>query len=156
MNDKAKKLVREMKKAKKKGIYLHSSVGYGKTYTMKMLADHVNSSLKNMGDILDMLQHSMSNGTYIYELDVIKKQKYLFLDDLGIEKYSEFREETIYKIIDYRYRNQLPVFVTSNLSTKEIADKYSVRLASRLIEMCLIVELEGDDRRLKTKKTIKI
>lgn len=76
----------------------------------------------------------------------------LFLDDLGAEKSSEWVKEQLYMVINKRYNWLRPVVITSNMRIKDIAEAYGDRMASRLVEMCDIVKLDGDDYRLKGKK----
>jgi DNA replication protein DnaC len=172
LSTKTKEILSAMLEEKKQGFFIHSPAGYGKTYILQEVIEQQNQirairvngevvqkagfRMHPVGELFDDLQLAMRQEKFYYDLDAIKKKPILFLDDLGAEKYSEFREEVLYKIIDYRYRNKLPVYITSNLSTSELAEKYSVRLVSRILEMCLIVELEGEDRRLQGKKSIKI
>ena len=75
------------------------------------------------------------------------KTPLLLLDDLGGHKPSEWREETIFKIIDYRYNEEKPTIVTSNLAPNEIGDVVGGKVASRLAEDATIVALNGEDRR---------
>jgi DNA replication protein DnaC len=73
----------------------------------------------------------------------------LIIDDLGVEKTTEFTVEYIYKIIDSRYRNLKPVIVTSNLTDDELKEKLSERIISRIYEICKGIKLEGKDYRLE-------
>jgi DNA replication protein DnaC len=72
----------------------------------------------------------------------------LFLDDLGAEKASEWATGILYNIIDYRNRNMKPTFITSNLSIADISNIYGERIASRIVEMCEVIYITGEDRRL--------
>ena len=62
----------------------------------------------------------------------------LGIDDIGIEKHTEFVIGVIYEIIDYRYMNRPGgLIVTSNLSLSELAQKLGDdRIPSRLAQMC--------------------
>lgn len=76
------------------------------------------------------------------------RYEYLILDDLGVEKISEWVLEILYIIINRRYNNMQKVIITSNKSIKEISQALGDRIASRLTEMCQIIKLEGVDKRL--------
>ncbi|HYO83818.1 MAG TPA: ATP-binding protein [Bryobacteraceae bacterium] len=84
----------------------------------------------------------------------------LFLDDLGARRSSEWVEDTITSIITDRYNNERPLIATSNLrldygmssgSTaggsprfeKTLAEVIGARSASRLAEMCVVVDFQG-------------
>ncbi len=73
----------------------------------------------------------------------------LILDDLGAEKTSEWSMQTLYSIIDRRYREMRQTLITSNLALDEISEKIGDRIASRIVGMCKVVEIKGKDRRLK-------
>lgn len=77
----------------------------------------------------------------------------LVLDDLGIEKTSDWSLQTLYIILNNRYSEQLQTIITSNLTIDEIGEKMGDRIASRIAGMCKIVKLTGKDRRLKNGKT---
>ncbi len=72
----------------------------------------------------------------------------LILDDLGAEKPTEWVRERMYEIVNQRYEWMRPIIVTSNLSPAQLAKQVGQRVASRLMEMCEVVELDGRDRRL--------
>jgi DNA replication protein DnaC len=76
-------------------------------------------------------------------------KKCLILDDLGVEKTTEWSLQTLYTIIDRRYREEKQTLITSNLTLDEIAEKVGDRIASRIAGMCKVVEIKGRDRRLK-------
>lgn len=73
----------------------------------------------------------------------------LVLDDLGVEKTSDWALQTLYIILNNRYSEQLQTIITSNLTIEEIGEKLGDRIASRIAGMCKIVKLTGKDRRIK-------
>ncbi len=73
----------------------------------------------------------------------------LVLDDLGAEKSSEWSIQTLYTIIDRRYRNKLPTIITSNLNLDQVAARLDDRIASRIAGMCEVRSMIGEDRRVK-------
>jgi DNA replication protein DnaC len=76
----------------------------------------------------------------------------LVLDDLGAEKPSEWVAETLYLLIDRRYRKCKPTIITSNLTLNELAAKLDDRISSRIAEMCKIFKMNGKDRRIKKEQ----
>lgn len=80
--------------------------------------------------------------------ELIERNNLLFIDDLGAEKVTEWVEEVMYLTINTRYERNVPMIITSNLPLSGIAEKVGERVASRIKEMCHIVKLEGQDRRL--------
>ena len=81
--------------------------------------------------------------------NLILYKNLLFIDDLGAEKVTEWVEEVVYLIINTRYENNIPIVITSNYPLSGIAEKVGERVASRIREMCDVVRLGGEDRRLR-------
>lgn len=88
----------------------------------------------------------------VYEADV------LVLDELGASKPTDWVRDTMTQIINTRYNDQKVTIFTSNyldepsLAGEEtLTDRVGVRLRSRLHEMCKIVQLRGEDYRLKIR-----
>jgi DNA replication protein DnaC len=75
----------------------------------------------------------------------------LIIDDLGIEKDTEFAVSTISEIVSHRLKaDRNGLVVTSNLSLDALAAKLGdERLTSRLAGMCQVIEIRGADRRLE-------
>ena len=68
----------------------------------------------------------------------------LILDDIGAEKGSEWTRERLFALIDHRYREMLPMIVTSNVPLAQLED----RVASRLRGGGVVAVFSGPDRRL--------
>ena len=81
-------------------------------------------------------------------MDEYSKAPILVIDDLGVEKPSDWVRETLYLIVDNRYNALLPTYITSNRSPKQLAAKLDDRLVSRLLQGAIVLKLEGEDRRL--------
>lgn len=71
----------------------------------------------------------------------------LLVDDLGASRHSEFTEETIYRLLNRRYEDNLATIITTNHTVPEIEELFGDRVASRLKEMCIRVNLGTTDRR---------
>jgi DNA replication protein DnaC len=85
----------------------------------------------------------------------LNKYALLVIDDLMAERKTEYMQEIVFNVIDSRYNANLPTIVTSNLTADAIknpADLAYQRIFSRLLEMCLPVEVKGEDRRRKILK----
>lgn len=140
------------------GLYIHGPTGAGKSYMLGCIANHLYSkmSVKYLvyADFLDSLRatfNSRDNASEQAMIDEVKNTKLLLLDDLGVEKPTEFALKSLAQIIDYRYRNCLPIVVTSNFTLEELknrnqADLYGERIVWRLNETCSILNLEGNLR----------
>lgn len=77
--------------------------------------------------------------------DILKRYRFaqvLVLDDLGIEKTpTPFETRAIFDIINERYSHGYKTIITSNLSMKELAEAYGVRIVDRLNEEGIVVKL---------------
>ncbi len=107
----------------------------------------------NSADMYGNLRPSQVMGAAEHELQRLSRVQYLFLDDLGTAKTSEWTEEVTYRLINYRYNHCLPTIITSNLPARDengpdLTDFVGARVASRLAEMVTtLVPMIGADRR---------
>ena len=77
----------------------------------------------------------------------------LILDDLGMERGTEYALEQVYNVIDSRYRSRKPLIVTTNLTLDEIRhpqDTAHARIYDRLLEMCVPISCIGVSFRKET------
>ena len=143
------------KKMKEKGSILFTGgVGTGKTYQAIALSKYL---VKTDGGILtfnswiDICMALRSNIEQYEEIFTFyAKRDSLFIDDFGSGKPTEFISEFTYALVNHRYNWKLPMIITTNLGSKDIAEMFGERTLSRLYEMCSVVKIEGDDRRIKT------
>jgi DNA replication protein DnaC len=81
-------------------------------------------------------------------LETYSSTNFLFLDDLGTEKASDWAVSTLYLLVERRYSQMLRTIISSNLSLDELADHLDDRISSRIAGMCQVVHMKGKDRRL--------
>lgn len=69
----------------------------------------------------------------------------LFLDDLGEEPVEVMDYgnviNPVVNILEQRYNRQRPTFITTNLTAREITEKYGVRIGDRLREMVTVIAM---------------
>lgn len=76
----------------------------------------------------------------------------LILDDLGAEFGTQFTSSTIYNIINSRQLSSKPTIISTNLTFSELEEKYTKRVASRILSEYALLRFEGSDiRQLKTR-----
>ena len=76
-------------------------------------------------------------------LKKVREAKFLFIDDVGTSKVSDFIQERIFSIYDFRCQNELPTFITTNLSGEQISKEFSERMTSRMKECAMFIPVEG-------------
>jgi len=74
----------------------------------------------------------------------------LIIDDLGTEFATQFSLSVINDVINTRLQKKLPTIINTNLSLRELAEKYTPRVSSRLIGCYTMRQFLGQDiRQLK-------
>jgi DNA replication protein DnaC len=58
----------------------------------------------------------------------------LLLDDIGAERLTNWGQEQLYKVVNHRYQERLPMAVSMNLDEKQAVDIYGERTADRLLD----------------------
>lgn len=139
------------------GYWFVGAVGTGKTWqavaTLKKFVLNMQGTglFVTVPDLLEEIRRGYNDRQQGDFLDRVCSIGLLVLDDLGVEKQTEWVSEKLYQIINGRYNSVLPTIVTSNLSVESIEELLGQRLVSRLLGCCEVVVLEGDDKRLTEK-----
>jgi len=82
-----------------------------------------------------------------FSLRSLQRTNVLLMDDLGVEKMSEWAAEQLYAIVNARYEAELPTIVTSNLSVDGLEAAVGTRIMSRLLERAVVLPVTGPDLR---------
>lgn len=143
----------ELFKNQGKGLLLYGSVGVGKSYAAGSIAnallDKGYEVLMTTFDRIESTAFGLSSGKQEY-FDSLNRFPLLILDDLGAERDTEYMQEIVYKVIDSRSRVNLPLIITSNLTSADLKNPAGVskqRIYSRLLKMCHPIYVKGDDQR---------
>lgn len=141
--------------SKHKGLLLFGTVGTGKTYIAACIANALidrgyTCLVTNFARLTNTI-NGMYDGKQEY-IDGLDRFSLLVIDDLASERDTEYMNEIVTNIIDARYRSGKPLIVTTNLTSEELKNPRDVRkqrIYSRLMEMCIPLEVKGTDRRKK-------
>lgn len=137
------------------GVLLYGSVGTGKSFYAScigrgLLEKCTTVAATNLPRLLNLLQSAREKQEL---LDRLSSYELLILDDLGVERDSQYALEQVYNIVDARARSGLPLIVTTNLTLEELREPESMqyaRIYDRVLEMCPIrIKLTGESRRKK-------
>lgn len=151
-----------------KGLYLAGSFGIGKTYILGALANR----LAAIGYQVHMLHYptfahemkdAIRNHAVASNIDQVKKKQILIIDDIGAETNSSWlRDEVLGVILEYRMKESLPTFFTSNFSMEDLLSHLAesrdasesikaMRLMQRIQYLATEVRMEGDNLRLQER-----
>lgn len=77
---------------------------------------------------------------------LVKGVQVLILDDLGAERPTDWSNQTLYEIIDHRYRNRMPTMLSSNLAPNQLEE---ARVTSRVNDrvVCAVIAIAASDYR---------
>ncbi len=82
--------------------------------------------------------------------DALLECDLLILDDLGTEFATQFTQSALYNIINTRILRKKPTIISTNLSLRQIEEKYTARISSRFIGSYIMKRFAGKDvRQLK-------
>ena len=138
------------------GLLITGTCGTGKTHLAvailhAILDKNYPGLFITVPDLLAEIRKSYNGDQDSEKIQKVKSAKFLVLDDLGAEKTTDWVQEQLYMIINYRYEYELPTVITSNLDIGQLSQKVGERTTSRLLEMCYGVKLNGEDYRAKVR-----
>lgn len=82
----------------------------------------------------------------------IASEPRLVIDDLGVEKDTQYVVQATYFLIDHREKWCLPTYITTNLTMAELRNLYGGRVADRISGECDVKILQGKSRRHNRKE----
>lgn len=139
-----------------RGLWLFGDTGTGKT-TLAMLISKaalengrsvaIYSLPKLLARIRRTYDSEPGGDSYLSFFERLTDVDLLHIDDLGVEKRSDWVLEQLYAIVNERYEAQRSVLITTNLPHDELEEQIGSRTVSRLSQMCDEVPLFGADRR---------
>ena len=161
-----------------RGLLLVGTTGLGKTHLavgvlQRLVRERgVRGLFCDYRELLKSIQNSYNPQVQTSEVDVLKPvfaAEVLVLDDLGAQKPSEWVWDTVALILNTRYNHRQTTIITTNYpdlpaaggnltdierAAREptLGDRIGDRMRSRLAEMCIRVEMRGDDFRQSVKR----
>lgn len=160
------------------GLLLTGSIGVGKTHLavgilQSLVAERGATGLfYDYRDLLKQVQNSYNPAVAATELQILRpvfEAEVLILDELGAAKPTDWVWDTVAHILNTRYNDRRTTIITTNYSNaaplgadlsaprsvmreETLGDRIGERMRSRLQEMCVVVEMHGEDFRQKVKR----
>jgi DNA replication protein DnaC len=161
-----------------KGLLLTGSIGVGKTHLAVGILQALMSDRGAQGlfvdyrELLKQVQNSYNKNVGVTELDVLRPvfdAEVLVLDELGASKPTDWVADTVSHILNTRYNERRTTIITTNYANlaplgsetsgpraaireETLGDRIGERMRSRLQEMCVVVEMTGQDFRQNIKR----
>lgn len=130
----AKKVCQEWKEGARNNIILQGEAGTGKSHLAFAIIKYLSEATKeiaifiNVTDLLMKIKSDFSQEEFL--VNKIASAKFLVLDDLGMEKDSDWSFSILYNILNKRANT----IVTTNLTAEEIQKRYGRPFMSRLMK----------------------
>jgi DNA replication protein DnaC len=139
------------------GLFITGNTGTGKTHLAVSYLKKCLSYSYKAGIVKNFIFTEIPEVIAEYYADNKSFNKFkncdiLLIDDLGSELYKDWGEAKIYELINHRYKELKQTIITSNLNYSELSSKIGDRSVSRMVEMCIKLEVKGEDYRLKQAK----
>lgn len=132
------------------GLLLWGGTGNGKTFAAACIANH----LIDRGIPAMITSFPRIIGAKFEDrpqiMEAVRRYPLLVLDDFGTERATDFALETVYSVVDERYKTGKPLIVTTNLTLAELKEPQSMtqqRIYERILEMCTPIAFRGESRR---------
>lgn len=116
-------------------LLLQGGYGCGKTHLAAAIANQVvalgvPTLFITVPDLLDWLRFAYNDPEVTFEqrFDQVRQAQFLVLDDFGTQNATAWAQEKLFQILNYRYINNLPLVVTTNLPLDEIEGRIRSRL----------------------------
>jgi len=164
-----------------RGLLFTGSIGVGKTHlavgVLRRLVQErgVRGLFCDYRELLKSIQNSYNPQVQTTELELLKPvfaAEVLVLDDLGAQKPNEWVWDTVALILNTRYNDRQTTIITTNYldlaagagfkpdkdgakpakGEDTLGDRIGDRMRSRLAEMCVRVEMTGEDFRQTVKR----
>jgi DNA replication protein DnaC len=141
----------------KEGLYLWGKSDAGKTTIALNIAKQIVIEKKtksvyyvNCSELIDELFRIQDGSIKVDDslLRFCKQVELLILDEVGLEKVSDFIGAHLYRLINYRYDRKLPMIITSNFNISGFKKRFTdqligERIESRLYKTCMEIPISG-------------
>lgn len=152
----------------KDGVIIYGKVTYDNTDLAASIANEIIRNnkvalMERTGSMMDKIKETFNRNdiTEAQIVELYSNVNMLIIDDFGSEIISNWALEKLYKIVNNRYENELPIVITTKYNKEELLEKLAVEneeLAKEFIQllyrMCYGISLTKDDSNTKEKVSI--
>lgn len=148
------------------GLFIYGGRGTGKTMLAsiivnKLLRDGRDAIFVTMPMLCQQLRSAIAREEVEKILLRLVGADVMVIDDLGSEQATAWTLEQLFNVVNERYNANGEIIITSNLAPSSLRSQWSSlkvgggsevgeRIYSRLCEMCVFVQMQGNDRRLSS------
>jgi DNA replication protein DnaC len=144
--------------------FVSGGCGTGKTYSICRVVERFiraggRARYTTFNDLCLEIRGTYNKKANKTELDVLESYQQtplLVLDDVGVEKQSEFSAATLFALLDYRYRRAMKTILISNFAPSQLARRLArgdeamsaERIVDRIREFATWTEVKGKSLRV--------
>lgn len=144
---------------KPKNILIYGNTGVGKTFLTNCIAKELlEKGYSVIYFTAFQLFDILSKGVFEKDADAIAAHQNIFdcdlliIDDLGTETTNSFTSSQLFLCVNERILRQKSTIISTNLDIGQMEALYSERTPSRIFSNYSIINLFGDDIRLKKRR----
>lgn len=137
-----------------KGLFLYGGVGTGKSFYAACIVNAlIDKGYPCLMTSFSRLTNKLSGKRDDRQdyIDSLTRMALVAIDDLGVERDTEYMNEQVTNIIDSFYRARVPLIITSNFTPREMStadvEIRKSRVYDRLLERCHPIMVNGESRR---------
>lgn len=162
-----------------RGLLFTGSIGVGKTHLAVgilqtlIVEKGVHGLFCDYRELLKEIQHSYNAQVATTEMEILQPvfdAEVLVLDELGAAKPTDWVWDTVALVLNTRYNDKRTTIITTNYADlppgamngsngssravrdETLGDRIGERMRSRLAEMCVVVDMHGQDFRQKVAR----
>ncbi len=151
----------EKKRSQRGNILIYGEVGIGKTFLTNCIAKEI---LDNGHSVLYLTANELFEGILGNHINKERKSdvealynyvygcELLIIDDLGTEYPTDFGCTYLFAIINQRGIAGKSTLISTNHTMKQLREKYSERVTSRIVEDYAVFNIYGDNIRYQKRK----
>lgn len=116
--------------------FLCGPCGSGKSHLVAAVASELaqrgwHVAYSSVPELLDFVRNGFEDATSRQRVEALQQAEFLVLDDIGAENLTSWAEETLFRIVNYRYLHRRATFFTSNIPINRLPERLASRIAGR-------------------------